>query len=232
MTRFVTRLFLGAVLALPLAAQPTDLYQLVLLRPSPDRKPLPKEEGAKIQAAHMAHINSMAASGALVAAGPFGDTPPTFSGVFIFKASKEETLRLANADPTVTAGRNLVEIYAWRGPKGIGEEYVKLHKADPKTPEDMGVHPFLMFRRGPAWARVAEFVPAHLEHIKRLRAEGKIAAAGPIEGDKDLAAVFVFQRMPDAEARSLAEQDPFVKNGVLVIEPHRWWCAAHVLPGW
>jgi uncharacterized protein YciI len=232
MTRFVTRLFFGAVLALPLAAQPTDLYQLVLLRPSPDRKPLPKEEGAKIQSAHMAHIKFMADSGALVAAGPFGDTPTTISGVFIFKAPKEEVLRLANADPTVTAGRNLVEMYAWRGPKGIGEEYARLIKADPKLPDNMGVHPFLMFRRGPAWARVAEFVPAHLEHIKRLRAEGKLAAAGPIEGDQDLAAVFVFQRIPDAEARSLADQDPFVKSGVVVIEPHRWWCGAHVLPGW
>jgi hypothetical protein len=38
--------------------------------------------------------------------------------------------------------------------------------------------------------------------------------------------------MPDAEARALAEQDPFVKSGVVTIEPHRWWCAAHVLPGW
>src|SRR5215204_250528 len=185
MNRFLCRVLLGASLALPLAAQPTDLYHLVLLRPSPERKALPKEEAEKIQKAHMAHIQSMADSGALVAAGPFGDTPTTISGVFIFKAAKEEVQRLANADPTVTAGRNLVEMYAWRGPAGIGEEYVKRHKADPKTPEEMGVHPFLMFRRGPAWERAGEFVPAHLEHVKRLRGEGKIAAAGPIERDKD-----------------------------------------------
>jgi uncharacterized protein YciI len=228
------RLLFALALALPLAAQPTDLYSLVFLRPSPDRKPLPKEEGEKIQAAHMAHIRAMADSGALVAAGPFGDTPATISGVFIFKAPIEEARRLANADPTVKAGRNLVEIYAWRAPKGIGEEYVKRHKADPTTPEDMGVHPFLMFRRGPNWSRITEFIPAHLEHVKRLQAEGKLAAAGPIEGNGngDLAGIFVFQRIPDAEARALAEQDPFVKNGTVTIEPHRWWCAAHVLPGW
>lgn len=228
----MTRLLLAFALALPLAAQPTDLYSLVLLRPSPDRKPLPSEESAKIQAAHMAHIRSMADSGALVGAGPFGDTPPTISGVFIFKAPVEEVRRLANADPTVTAGRNQVEIYAWRGPKGLGEEYAKRHKADPKTPDDMGVHPFLMFRRGPNWSRAGEFVPAHLEYLKRLRAEGKLAASGPIEGNSDLAAIFVFRRMPDADARRLADEEPFVKNGVVTIEPHRWWCAAHVLPGW
>ena len=227
------RLLCSLLLALPLMAQPTDRYALVFLRPSPDRKPLPKEEGAKIQAAHMAHIHSMADSGALVGAGPFGDTPTTISGVFIFKGDIDAARRLANEDPTVKAGRNLVELYVWEGPKGIGEEYVKRHKADPKTPEDMGVHPFVMFRRGPNWSRAGEFVPDHLAHVKRLRSEGRIAAAGPIlQGPGDLAAVFVFQRMPDADARSLAEQDPFVKNGVVTIEPHRWWCAAHVLPGW
>jgi uncharacterized protein YciI len=180
----------------------------------------------------MAHIQSMANSGALVAAGPFGDTPVTISGVFIFKAPVDEVKRLANADPTVTAGRNKVELYGWNGPKGIGEEYVKLHKADPKTPEDMGVHPFLMLRRGPNWSRAGEFVPAHLEYVKRLRESGKIAASGPIEGDTDLAAIFVFQRIPDAEARRLMDDEPFVKNGVVTVEPHRWWCGAHVLPGW
>src|SRR4051812_1189859 len=180
----IRRLFLALALALPLAAQPTDRYALVFLRPSPDRKPLPKEEGEKIQAAHMAHIRSMADSGALVGAGPFGDTPPTISGVFIFKSSVEEARRLANDDPTVKAGRNLVDIYSWQGPKGIGEEYVKLHKADAKTPEDMSVHPFLMFLRGPNFSRVQEFVPAHLEHLQRLRSSGKLAAAGPIvQGD-------------------------------------------------
>jgi uncharacterized protein YciI len=229
----MTRFILALALALPLAAQPTDRYAMVFLRPSPDRKPLPKDEGEKIQAAHMAHIRSMADSGALVAAGPFGDTPATISGVFIFKGPIEEARRLANEDPTVKAGRNLVELYVWMGPKGIGEEYVKLHKADPKTPEDMGVHPFLMFRRGPNWSRAREFVSEHLEYVERLRSEGKLAAAGPIaEGPDDLAGVFVFQRIPDADARRLAEQDPFVKNGAAMIEPHRWWCAAHVLPGW
>ena len=228
----VRRLLLAAALALPLAAQPTELYQLVFLRPSPDRKPIAKEEAAKIQSAHMAHIRAMADSGALVAAGPFGDTPPTISGVFVFKGSRDEVSRLASADPTVTAGRNTVEIYAWKGPKGVGEEYVKRHKADPKTPEDMGVHPFLILRRGPNWSRVGEFVPAHLEFIKKLRASGKIAASGPIEGESEVAAIFVFQRMPDDEARRLMADEPFVKNGVLTVEPHRWWCAAHVLPGW
>jgi hypothetical protein len=230
----MNRLLLAILLALPaFAQQPTDLYYLVFLRPSPDRKPLPKEEGEKLQAAHMANIHAMADRGVLVAAGPFGDTPPTISGVFVFKTtSLDEARRIASADPTVTAGRNLVEAYPWRGPKGIGEEYVKLHKTDPKTPEDMGVHPFLMFLRGPNWSRVAQVIPAHLDYLKKLGAEGKLAAAGPIESDTQLGGILVLQRMSDAEARRIADEDPFVKNGVVTVEQHRWWCAAHVLPGW
>src|SRR5690349_15738323 len=142
MTPLLNRLLLTLAFALPLAAQPTDRYQLIFLRPSPERKALPKEQMDKIQADHMANIHAMAERGVLVAAGPFGDTPATISGVFVFKAaSLEEARKIAAADPTVVAGRNVVEAYTWRGPEGIGKEYVQLHKADPKTPEDMGVHP-------------------------------------------------------------------------------------------
>lgn len=234
MRLILTLLLIACALALPAVAQPTDLYYLVFLRPSPDRKPLSQEQGQKIQADHMANIRAMAQRGVLVAAGPFGDAPPpTISGVFVFKTpSLEEARKIASADPTVVERRNEVEVYSWRGPKGIGEEYLRLHKADPKTPEEMGMHPFVLYRRGPAWSRMGEFVQGHVKHVARLRAEGKIAAAGPIEGDPDLAAVFVFRQIPEAEARRLAEEDPFVKAGVVRIESHRWWCAAHVLPGW
>jgi uncharacterized protein YciI len=228
------RLLIALLLALPAVAQPpSDLYYLAFLRPSPDRKALPKEEGEKIQADHMANILGMAQRGVLVAAGPFGDTATTISGIFVFKVgSLDEARKIASADPTVTAGRNTVEIHPWRGPKGIGEEYFRLHKADPKTPEDMGVQPFFLFLKGPNWSRMGEFLPAHLEHLKKLGAAGKIAAAGRIEDDSDLGGILVFQRMPDADARRLVEDDPFVTNGVVKLEAHRWWCAAHVLPGW
>jgi uncharacterized protein YciI len=228
------KLLLALLLALPAVAQPpSDLYYLTFLRPAPDRKPLEKEQAEKLQAEHMANIQGMAARGVLVAAGPFGDTPTTISGVFVFKVgSLEEARKIASADPTVTAGRNMVEVHPWRGPKGIGEEYFRLHKADPKTPEDMGVQPFFMYVKGPNWNRVGDFMGAHLEYLKKLGAEGKVAAAGRIEDDTDLGGILVLQRMPDAEARRLAEDDPFVKNGVVKPEAHRWWCAAHVLPGW
>jgi uncharacterized protein len=207
------RLLLTALLALPLAGQTTDTYYLVFLRPAADRKALPKEEGERIQAAHMANIHSLADRGVLVAAGPFGDNPTTISGVFVFKAaSLDEAKRIAAADPTVVAHRNTVDGITWTGPKAVGEQYKRLHAADPKTPDDMGIHPFVLLRRTPAAADLA-----------RLRAERKVIAAGPISDSAEFRYLLVFARVPDDEARRLTPGD-------LQPEFHRWYCAAHVFP--
>ena len=184
----------------------------------------------------MANIRGMADRGVLAAAGPFGDTPATISGVFVFKTrSLEEARGIAAQDPTVVEHRNIVEAFAWRGPTGIGDEYVRLHKQDPKTPQDMGVQPFCMLYRGAAWEQRqgerAAILRAHDEYLGSLRREGKLGATGPIEDSRDLLAIVIFNRMPDEDARRLMDDDPAVKAGVFRVEYHRWWCAAHVLPG-
>src|ERR1700680_4723751 len=116
-----------AGLLLAQAGPPLDLYYLVFLRPAADRKPIPKADLDRIQSAHMANIHSMAERGVLVAAGPFGDTPSTISGIFVFKTgSLDEARRIAAQDPTVVERRNVVDVFAWRGPKGIGDEYFRL----------------------------------------------------------------------------------------------------------
>jgi len=225
---FVTLALVGLVMALVAPASETQTYYVVNLRPSPTRRPLPKEEGEKLQAAHMAHIRSMAARGKLVAAGPFGDQPVTISGLFVFEtATLAEARAEAEADPTVQAGRNLVEIYTWHGPKGVGAEYRRLHAEDPKTPEAMGEQPLAYLRGTAGWT--AEWRARHEEYVARLRAAGQLAAAGPAEG-AGLASVVVFDRIPMEEAERLVQADPAVRAGVLTVEMHRWWCAAHVLP--
>jgi uncharacterized protein len=197
------RLLLAAALALPLAAQSTATYQIVFLRPAPDRKAVPKEEMDRILTAHMANIHAMADRGVLVAAGPFEDTPATISGVFIMNTSREEALRIASEDPTVTAHRNTVDVMTWTGPKGVGEEYKRLHAADPKTPDDMGVHPFALVRAAPATL------------------PNELTASGPLTGNPEFQYLLIFNRIPDEQAKRLI--DPTLKP-----EFHRWWCAAHV----
>lgn len=205
------RLLLFALAALPVAAQSVGPYHIVFLRPAPDRKELPKEEADRLQAAHMANIHAMAERGVLVAAGPFDDTPRAVSGVFVMKApSLAEALRIAAQDPTVAAHRNSIDGVTWTGPDGVGDEYRRRHAADPKTPEDMGVHPFVLLRRAPATS-----------DAERLLRDGKLIAHGPLSSGGEFRYLYIFARIPDEEAWRLTP-------ATLGPEFHRWWCAAHV----
>jgi uncharacterized protein YciI len=195
------RLILAAALALPLVAQSTATYQIVFLRPAPDRKAVPKEEMDRILAAHMANIGAMASRGVLVAAGPFEDT--AISGIFVMNTSRDEALRIAAEDPTVTAHRNTVDVMTWTGPKGVGEEYKRLHAANPTLTDDMGAHPFALLRAAP------DTLPKQL------------TASGPLTGNPEFKFLLIFNRIPDDEAKRLV--DPALKP-----EFHRWWSAAHV----
>jgi uncharacterized protein YciI len=213
-------------------APTSELYYLVFLRPDPARKQVAKEELDKIQSAHMANIQAMAASGVMVAAGPFDDAAPRISGLFVFKTgSLDEARRIAAQDPTVREHRNTVDVYAWHGPKDLGAEYRRLHQANPSTPEDMGVHPLWMLYRGDSWNPQSPLLRAHQAYLDDLRAKSKLSTSGAIDAnDAGLEAVAVFRRIPEDEARQLVASDPAVKAGVLRAEYHGWWSAAHVLP--
>ena len=212
-------------------APPAERYQIIFLRPDPARKPVSKEDGERIQSAHMANIHALADRGVLVAAGPFDDKPHTISGVFFFKtASSDEALREAVKDPTVVEHRNTVDVLAWRGPKGLGEEYKRLHKENPQTPEAMGVHPFYLLSRTASWKAGGHVWKDHEAYLSELMKTGKLAAMGPVSESANVAEVLIFDRIPDEEAAALAAADPAVQAGLLQVEAHRWWSSAHVLP--
>jgi uncharacterized protein YciI len=213
------------------SAAATTCYYVAFLRSDPARKVLTNEEGEKLQAVHMANIHKMADDGVLVSAGPFDDTPRTISGIFIFKVDSLERAReIAVKDPTVVEHRNTIDVHAWDGPAGIGEEYTRLHKLDPKMPENMQVHPLVMLFRAKAGELPQEVMAAHRQYLAKLRAEGKLSAAGRVTGEEELAGMVVFWAIPMDEAQKLEEDDPAVKAGVLRAEFHQWWSSDHVLP--
>jgi uncharacterized protein YciI len=226
--------------ALSLHAQPnaaavsaTARYYVVFLRPDPARKPLAKEDGERIQTAHMANIHKMANDGVLIAAGPFDDKPTTISGIFVFKTDSLQTAQaVAAQDPTVVEHRNTVDVHGWEGPPGIGVEYFRLHALDPKTPENMQVHPLCLVYRGSAWDEKQRdsMVEAHVRYIGGLKEQGKLGAAGRIDAPDDLLGLVIFKPTSMEEAQRLLEEDPAVKAGVLRIEYHHWWSSDHVLP--
>jgi uncharacterized protein YciI len=227
MSAFITgSLFWAQVSAAPV---PPDLYQVVFIRPDPVRKALSKEEGERLQAAHMANIHKMADNGILVAAGPFDDEPVTISGIFVMDAaSVEQAQKIAEQDPTVLAHRNTVDAHTWRGPAGIGVEYFRLAKEHPETPDHMQIHPLCLIYRNAGWNEKSQ--AAHDGFLDRLRSDGKLGAAGAIEGRDALVGMVIFQVMPVKEAEKLLQDDPAVKSGALRTEFHQWWSADHVLP--
>jgi uncharacterized protein YciI len=211
-------------------SRPGRVYYIAFLKRDPARKPISKEEGERIQAAHMENIRSMADRGVLVAAGPFDDTPPVISGIFFFATSTiEDARKVAETDPTVVEHRNKVDVLAWRGPAGIGDEYKRLHKLDPNTPVGMGVHPFVILRRS-GKSLDENLMARHSAYRAGLRSNGKILAAGAVDGDLSAVEILIFDRIPDEEASSLVADDPAVRQGLLTVEVHRWWCAANVFP--
>ena len=93
-------------------------YYFAFLRRGPKWTPEKTPETEKLQAAHMANINAMAATGKLVIAGPF-ENAGNYAGVFVFKVtSLDEAKALAEGDPAVKAGRLTVDVHPWMIPQG------------------------------------------------------------------------------------------------------------------
>lgn len=104
--------------ATPLEQLPFAQFQFGLLTRGPKWTPAETPEIAELQKAHMAHIEDMAKSGKLIAAGPFTDGG-TLRGLFLFQSTPDEARALAAADPMVKIGRLVVDIHPWMTTEGV-----------------------------------------------------------------------------------------------------------------
>jgi uncharacterized protein len=66
----------------------------------------------------------------------------------------------------------------------------------------------------------------HLEFHARLREEGLVVTNGPLRGqpDESLRGLTFYRAGSVEEARRLAEEDPSVKAGRLVVDVMQWLC--------
>lgn len=71
----------------------------------------------------------------------------------------------------------------------------------------------------------AELQKKHLAHLSRLYKEGYTSLTGPMGDNGDIRGIVVFNTATQKEADSLANLDPMVKAGRLVVEVHPWWVA-------
>ena len=70
-----------------------------------------------------------------------------------------------------------------------------------------------------------EIQEKHLAYLQKMAEEEKTSITGPMGDDGDIRGVVVYNTATAEEARTLAEGDPAVKNGRLVVEVHPWWAA-------
>ena len=96
-----------------------ERYTFVLLRRPENAPELPAAELDALQERHLAHLAALRAQGVLVAAGPFTDQADvSCRGFCLFRTGLEETRALAEADPSVRAGRLAVDVMTWWTPPG------------------------------------------------------------------------------------------------------------------
>jgi uncharacterized protein YciI len=77
--------------------------------------------------------------------------------------------------------------------------------------------------------RTAQLMRKHLDNIKRMADEGKLAIAGPFMDDGDIRGIYIFNVTSVEEARALTETDPAIQEGRLVMELHPWYGSAALM---
>ncbi|WP_149273371.1 YciI family protein [Pareuzebyella sediminis] len=65
----------------------------------------------------------------------------------------------------------------------------------------------------------------HLAHLGKMYKEGHADISGPFGDDGDIRGITIYNTPTQEVADSLANSDPMVKAGRLVIEIHPWWAA-------
>ncbi len=75
----------------------------------------------------------------------------------------------------------------------------------------------------------AELQRKHLKNIMRLVENGTLVVAGPFLDNQTMRGIFIFNVKTVEEARTIAETDPAVRAGTLVLELHPWYGSAALM---
>jgi uncharacterized protein YciI len=90
-------------------------YVLVILKTGPTRVPDGEKRDAMF-AGHFANIGRLAKEGKLVMAGPFGENPDGWRGLFLFAVdTTDEARALTATDPVIVNGEMVAEFHPWYG---------------------------------------------------------------------------------------------------------------------
>ena len=106
--------------------------------------------------------------------------------------------------------------------------------ADEKKPEpqyEMRVYVLGLLKRGPNAckgdkAEQDRFQEGHMANIRKMAAAGKLIVAGPMGDNGELRGIFIFDAKSVEEVKAMAEEDPSIQSGRLILELHPWYAAA------
>lgn len=70
---------------------------------------------------------------------------------------------------------------------------------------------------------------AHLANVQRLADEGKLAAAGPLDGVDGWRGLFVFAVDDIETAKTLVATDPVIQSGEMIAEYHKLYSSAALM---
>ena len=226
---FLVALSLAAVAAIVRAQEPEHKlieFHMALLKHGPKWTGSDTAETKSLESEQRAYVDSLVTSGKAVIAGRFDDDGE-IRGVYVLRAkSAEEAREWAETSPAVKSGHLIAEMHPW-----WSEDVMK--KA--ASPMKMTTAYLGFLSRGAKWTAeqtpaTVELQKAHMANINRLAAMKKLVVAGPFGDDTSLRGIFVFKVASLDEAKALAETDPAVQAGRLVIEMHPWLVPEGILP--
>src|SRR5688500_3614289 len=74
-------------------------------------------------------------------------------------------------------------------------------------------------------AAVKQLQEQHMAHLDKMASEGKMDICGPLMDDQDIRGICVYNVPTKEEAEKLANEDPMVKAGRLMVEIHPFYSA-------
>jgi len=113
----------------------------------------------------------------------------------------------------------------------IQKGYEVFDYIDPKTADTVLLQQYFIafLKKGPNRSQNAEEADSlqtlHLEHLGRMYDLGYADISGPFGDDGEIRGITIYNTPTIEMADSLANLDPMVKSGRLVIEMHPWWAA-------
>ena len=201
-------------------------FHMALLKRGPKWTGNATADSASLETAQRDYAVSLMQSGKAVIVGRLTDDGE-IRGVYVLRAkSADEAREWAEASPAVKSGHLTAEMHPW-----WSEDVMKA----PTMPPKMTTAYLGFLKRGEKWTpektpATEELQKAHLANINRLAETKKLVVAGPFGDNTNLRGIFVFRVASIEEAKALAETDPAVQAGRLVIEMHPWLVPEGVLP--